>query len=65
MEGWRRSVRHGDDFNWVGGHSENQEALHCDLKVSRSPAKINKNFANYFLKIKANNNCSIVLKCTC
>ena len=23
----RRSVQHGDDFNWLGGHSANQEAL--------------------------------------
>ena len=23
---------------------------HCDLKVSRSQAKIDKNFSNYFLK---------------
>ena len=37
----------------------------CDLKVSRSYAKIYKNFANYFLKTKANNKCFIVLKCTC
>ena len=37
---------------------------HCDLKVSRSHAKIYENFANYFLKTKANNKCFIVLKCT-
>ena len=29
--------------------------IHCDLKVSRSLAKIFENFANYFLKTKANN----------
>ena len=38
---------------------------HCDLKVSRSHAKIYENFANYFLKTKANNKYFIVLKCTC
>ena len=27
---------------------------HCDLKVLRSQAKIDENFANYFLKTKAN-----------
>ena len=37
---------------------------HCDLKVSDSHAKIYENFANYFLKTKANNKCFIVLKCT-
>ena len=30
---------------------------HCGLKVSRSQAKINENFANYFLRTKANNKC--------
>ena len=39
--------------------------IHCDLKISRSQAKINENFANYFLQTKANNKCFIVLKCTC
>ena len=34
---------------------------HCGLKVSHSQAKINKKFANYFLKTKANNKCFIVL----
>ena len=24
---WRRSLRHGDDFDWLGGYSANQEAL--------------------------------------
>ena len=37
----------------------------CDLNVSRSQAGIDENFANYFLKTKANNWCLIVLKCTC
>ena len=37
--------------------------LHFDLKGSRSQAKINENFANYFLKTKANYKCFIVLKC--
>ena len=37
---------------------------HCGLKISRSQAKIDENFANYFLKTKANNKCFIVLKCT-
>ena len=36
------------------------DASHCDLKVSRSQAKINENFANYFFKTKANNKCVIV-----
>jgi len=31
------------------------DVIHCDLKVSRSQAKIVENFANYFLKAKANN----------
>ena len=30
---------------------------HCGLKVSRSQVKIYENFANYFLKTKANNKC--------
>ena len=30
---------------------------HCDLKVSRSKAKIDERFANYFFKTKGNNNC--------
>ena len=38
---------------------------HCDLKVSRSQAKIDENFANYFLKTKANKKCFKWLKCTC
>ena len=37
--------------------------LHFDLKVSRSQAKINENFANYFLKNQANYKSFIVLKC--
>ena len=37
----------------------------CDLKVARSVAKIDENFANYFWKLSANNKCFIVLKCTC
>ena len=37
---------------------------HCGLKVSRSQAKIDENFANYFLKTKAINKCFIVLNCT-
>ena len=45
--------------------SMHKESWHCDLKVSSSQAKINENFANYFLKPKANNKCLIVLKCTC
>ena len=36
--------------------------LRCDLKVSRSQAKIDENFANYFLKTKANNKCCIRLQ---
>ena len=38
---------------------------HCDLKVSRSQAKIYENFANYFLRTKANNMCFMVLKFKC
>ena len=45
--------------------SISQVTPHCGLKVSRSQAKIYENFANYFLKTKANNKCFIVLKCTC
>ena len=26
VEAWRRSVRHGDGFDWLGGHSVNYEA---------------------------------------
>ena len=37
---------------------------HCDLKVSRSQAKIYENFANYFLKSNANSKCVIVSKST-
>ena len=40
-------------------------APHCDLKVLSSQAKIDENFANYFLKTKANNECFIVLKFIC
>ena len=36
---------------------------HCDLRVSRSQAKIDEKFANYLLKTKAKNKCFIVLKC--
>ena len=39
--------------------------FHCDLKVSRSHEKIFESFGQYFLKIKANNKCVIVLNCTC
>ena len=41
-----------------------QKGFTAGLKVSRSSAKIDENFANYFLKTKANNKCLIVLKCT-
>ena len=30
-------------------------ATQCDIRVLRSQAKIDENFANYFLKTKANN----------
>ena len=33
----------------------------CGLQVSRFQAKIDENFAHYFLKTKANNKCFIVL----
>ena len=49
----------------VPGYPEyDEDSSHCDLKVSRSQAKIDENFANYFFKTKANN-CFIVLKCKC
>ena len=38
-------------------------AAHWDLKVSNSQTKIYENFANYFLKTKANNKSFTVLKC--
>ena len=37
---------------------------HCDLKVLLSQAKIDENFANYFLETKANNKFLVVLKST-
>ena len=37
------------------------KAVHCGLKVSRSQAKIYENFANNFLKTKANIKCFKVL----
>ena len=37
--------------------------VHWDFKVSRFQTKVYENFANYFLKTKANNKCLIVLKC--
>ena len=46
-------------------HSKVSLSRHCGLKVSRSQAKIYENFANYFLKTKANKKCVIVLNCTC
>ena len=36
-----------------------QKGFTAGLKVSRSSAKIDENFANYFLKTKANNKCFI------
>ena len=39
-------------------------AIHCGLKVASSQAKLDKNFANFFLKTKAKNKCFIVLNCT-
>ena len=36
--------------------------MQCDLKVASSQAS-DENFANYFLKSKANQKCFIVLKC--
>ena len=43
----------------------NESAVHCDLNVASSQAKTDENFANYFLKTKANNKCFIVLNCIC
>ena len=42
-----------------------QATGNCDLKVSRSQAKIDESLANYFLKTKANNKCFSMLKCIC
>lgn len=28
---WRRSVMHGDNFDWLGGRSVNQKALEVNL----------------------------------
>jgi len=34
-EGWRCSVRHGDDFDWLNGHSAaNEEALEVSSRGS-------------------------------
>ena len=44
-------------LSWIHFYSLSQ----CDLKVSSSQEKIAENFANYFLKTKANNKCSVVL----
>ena len=39
---------------------------HCDLKISMAQAKLDKNFANYFLiKKQVKNKFFLVLKCTC
>ena len=48
-------------------NSQNQKYVefHCGLKVSRSQAKIDENFANYFFKTKVYNKYFLVLKCTC
>ena len=43
----------------------NGTVSHCDLKVSSSQAKIDENFANYFLNSKAKNKCFMMLKFTC
>ena len=40
-------------------------ALHYDLKVASSQAKIDENFAIYFVRNEANIKCFKVLKCTC
>jgi len=34
LEAWKRSVRHGDDFDWLVGHSVNQEAPEVSLQGS-------------------------------
>ena len=67
-----RQARHVIARHMHAGLSEAQHALswgalrgHWDLQVSNSQAKFYENFANYFLKIKANNKCFTVLKCTC
>ena len=46
-------------FNLEHDNVNIDQINHCDLKVSSSQAKIDQNFANYFLKTKANNMCSI------
>ena len=43
-------------------HTHPSLQSHWDLEVSSSQAKIDENFANYFLKTKANNKCSLVLQ---
>ena len=40
-------------------------AATCDPTVASYHAKIDVNFANYFLKLNAKNKCVTVLKCTC
>ena len=46
-EAWRHSVRHGDDFDWSGSHSANQDAhevlpsiqtalIHINMETKRS-----------------------------
>ena len=52
----KNSQKFENDLKWP-----TFRATHCGLKVSRSQAKIYKNFVNYFLKTKANNKCSVVL----
>ena len=32
-ETWKGSLRHGDDIDWLGGHSANQEALEVSLRA--------------------------------
>ena len=46
-------------------HVHTTYTSHIDLKISSSQAQIDENFANYFLNPIDNNNCFIVLKCTC
>ena len=65
---WREVARKMFNYSYKGPFQKEANLLnplHFDLKGSRSQAKINENFANYFLKTKANYKCFIVLKCAC
>ena len=61
-----KSKRSWSSQNLLYWRSKDRKHIqHCDLKVPRSQAKIDENFANYFLKTNANNKCLMRLKYTC